>query len=70
MIRRVTLAAVAGAVVAVLVAGQAGAFTRLQAFCVKQARTNSKNALASSKDRKSTRLNSSHIQKSRMPSSA
>ena len=46
MIRRVALAAVAGAVVAVLVAGQAGAFTRVQAFCVKKARSDAKDALS------------------------
>ena len=50
--------------------GEAGDFAGVVADVVEDRRVNHASAAKLNPDRKSTRLNSSHIQKSRMPSSA
>ena len=75
--RRIFMAALAAAALlggghakADITIGSAGPMTGSDAAFGEQLRRGAEMAVADIKDRKSTRLNSSHIQKSRMPSSA
>ena len=57
MIRRLTLAALAGLFCAATLVGTASAFTRAQAICVKNARLKAKDDLASNRDQIRANLN-------------